>query len=279
MPAYYNDIDAYACEWLRRLIAEGLIAPGHVDQRDIRDVQPEDVAGYSQCHFFAGLGGWPYALQLAGWGDRPVWTASPPCQPFSLAGKHTGHGDEQHLWPSLSALIRERKPPVLFGEQVARAIGMGWLDAVAADLEAQAYAVGAAVLPACSVGAPHIRSRLWFVAYADAGRREVERLKEYAEQQSASRHQPDGRRTPGRGNGAHVADAGTTRLSLSEQSILRSQVWHEKGRATTECYRWSAEPDVGRMAHGIPGRVGKLRALGNAIVPQVAAQFIKASMR
>lgn len=87
MTAYYNEIDPFAAAWLRRLIARGLIAPGDVDTRSITDVRADDLVSYVQCHFFAGIGGWSLALRLAGWpDDRPVWTGSCPCQPFSGAG-------------------------------------------------------------------------------------------------------------------------------------------------------------------------------------------------
>ena len=85
---YYNEIDCYCAEWLRNLIRAGLIAEGDVDERDIRDIRPDELTGYAQCHFFAGIGVWSYALRLAGWPDeRPVWTGSCPCQPFSAAGR------------------------------------------------------------------------------------------------------------------------------------------------------------------------------------------------
>lgn len=88
MYAYYNEIDPFAASWLRELIKGGHIAPGEVDTRSIEDVIPTDLAGFSQCHFFAGIGVWSYALRRAGWPDsRPVWTGSCPCQPFSAAGK------------------------------------------------------------------------------------------------------------------------------------------------------------------------------------------------
>ena len=93
---YYNEIDPFAAEWLRNLIKEGLIADGDVDNRSIVDVRPADLAGFTQCHFFAGCGVWSYALRLAGWDDsRPCWTGSAPCQPFSIAGKQRGCADEQ----------------------------------------------------------------------------------------------------------------------------------------------------------------------------------------
>ena len=147
--AYYNEIDPYAAQWIRNLIGEGLIAPGDVDERSIVDVKPDDLKGYTQCHFFAGIAGWSLALRLAGWSDdRPVWTGSCPCQPFSTAGKGKASGDERHLWPYWFELIRAVRPPVIFGEQVEAAIGWGWLDLVYSDLEAEGYTVGAAVLPA-----------------------------------------------------------------------------------------------------------------------------------
>jgi DNA (cytosine-5)-methyltransferase 1 len=167
MRAYYNEIDPYCIAWLRNLISAGCIAPGDIDERSIADVQPDDLREYTQCHFFAGIGGWSYALRLAEWNDnRPVWTGSCPCQPLSSAGQHKGHADERHLWPAFYRLIAECQPTVLFGEQVASKDGREWLAAVRFDLEALEYAVGAADLCAAGVGAPHIRQRLWFVADA-----------------------------------------------------------------------------------------------------------------
>ena len=162
---YYNENDKYAAAWLRNLIAAGHIAPGDVDERSILDVRPIELAGYTQCHFFAGIGGWPYALDLAGWPrDRPVWTGSCPCQPFSTAGKGAGFDDERHLWPAFYHLIGERRPPVVFGEQVASKGGLAWLDLVQTDMEVAGYAFGPFDLCAAGVGAPHIRQRLYFVA-------------------------------------------------------------------------------------------------------------------
>jgi len=169
MTAYYNEIDPEAAEWLRNLIKAGLIAPGDVDNRSIEDVRPSDLAGYAQCHFFAGIGVWSYALRSAGWSDdRRVWTGSCPCQPFSVAGKGAGVSDERHLWPAWFHLIKECRPDAVFGEQVEAAIRHGWLDLVQTDLEGIGYACGPAVLPAAGFGAPHGRHRLWFVADAVA---------------------------------------------------------------------------------------------------------------
>lgn len=165
MPAYYNEIEPYAAQWLRNLIADGQIAPGDVDERSIVDVRPGDLHGYSQCHFFAGIGGWSVALRKVGWpDDTPVWTGSCPCQPFSEAGKRLAADDERHLWPDWFRLIRERRPAIVFGEQVPAAIKLGWLDEVSTDLQSEDYAIGSAVLSGCVVEARQERERLWFVA-------------------------------------------------------------------------------------------------------------------
>lgn len=163
MTAFYNEIDPYCAQWLRNLIDAGHIAPGVVDERSIEDITPNELRGYTQCHFFAGIAVWSYALRLAGWpDDRPVWTGSCPCQPFSSAGKGHGLADERHLWPAWFHLIRERVPPVVFGEQVASAAD--WLRLVHGDLEGVGYAVGAVPIEAASAGAPHRRDRVWLVA-------------------------------------------------------------------------------------------------------------------
>lgn len=165
--AYYNEIDPFAAQWLRNLIAAGHIAPGEVDERSIEDVTPDDLRGFTQCHFFAGIGVWSHSLRLAGWpDDRPVWTGSCPCQPFSAAGKGDGFADERHLWPHFFHLISERRPQHVFGEQVAAGNANVWFDLVQADLEGMGYAFGLVPFTSAGIGAPHIRERAYWVANA-----------------------------------------------------------------------------------------------------------------
>lgn len=241
---YYNEFDPKAAAWLRELIKAGLIPPGDVDERSITEVKPHELAQYTQCHFFAGIGGWSLALQFAGWPvTRPVGTGSCPCQPFSLAGSQGGVNDDRHLWPVFFALIRDcrslgqRWTDTIFGEQVESAIGHGWLDSVAADMEGEGYAVGAAVLGAHSVGAPHRRQRLYWIANA-------ERLQQSREEQ------------------CQWIASGVGRF---EQSFPWNRTW--------QC----ALRELRAVDDGISYGVERCDGPRNAIVPQVAAQFIIAA--
>ena len=194
-PAYYNEFDKNAAQHLRNLIDAGHIAPGIVDERSIEDVYPSDLRGFTQCHFFAGVGVWSHSLRLAGWGDdRPVWTGSCPCQPFSAAGKGAGFDDERHLWPAFHHLIKECKPSAVLGEQVASKDVDPWIDLVHADLEALGYSFGAIPFPAAGVGAPNIRDRLYWVAHSHDARLEGRRsVRERAHQRATGAHRMAGR--------------------------------------------------------------------------------------
>ncbi len=288
MSAYYNEHDPKTAAWLRQLISENRIAPGVVDERSILEVKPHELTAYTQCHFFAGIGGWSLALRLAGWpDDRPVWTGSCPCQPFSTAGKGLGDKDERHLWPVFFELIRQCRPEHVFGEQVASAIGKGWLDGVSADLESEGYACGAAVLGAHSVGAPHIRQRLYWVADS-----------QLQHERSTRPHEEGARDAAGVREASGMGDSSSVRLSKyseqhGEQEVdtanRDSRGQHADGLGG---YLWSdfqfaqcrdgktrrvpTEPSFFPLAHGVPARVVRLRGYGNAIVPQVAAVFVKA---
>lgn len=251
---YYNEIDPFCIAWLRELMAEGVIPLGDIDDRSIWDVLPTDLRGYTHCHFFAGIGGWAYAARLAGWpDDRPLWTGSCPCQPFSAAGQGKGIADERHLWPAFHWLIDQCRPPVIAGEQVDAALRHGWVDLVQADLEGSAYSVGWADLPAACVGAPHIRQRLWFVA-------------------QSSRAERRSWRTSGReADRAHAESAGS-----SDAGRIR-EFWDDAEWLPCRDGKYRpTQPGIFPLAHGVPHRVGTLRGAGNAIVPQVAAEFLKA---
>lgn len=363
-PAYYNENDPKAAAWLRELIKNGHIAKGDVDERSIVDVQPDDLSSYGQCHFFAGIGGWSLALRMAGWpDDSDVWTGSCPCQPFSIAGKRKGTNDERHLWPEFSRLIKQRQPAICFGEQVASKAGRDWLVGVRTDLEALGYAVGAADLcAACAgetcegrvrrgdseswertiVGAPHIRQRLFWVAYAEYRRSTIKEQKQEFGSVGGNgvgglgKPQSNGRQQWRAESGRPISTAATSIVSglanntgpqgrgcavvseCAEQLVVGScgasdglgisygqrpqqrQFATEGSRQrnsikSTGSAAWSdfsiipsidgkarrapsVESGVFPLAHGVPGRVGLLRGYGNAIVPQVAATFIQASV-
>jgi len=385
--AYYNDNDSYVCEWTRNLIKAGLIMDGVVDERPIEEVQPDDLKEFVRCHFFCGIATWDYALSLAGWNDNRgvTFTGSCPCQPFSAAGRKGGLGDERHLWPHWARLISECKPDVIFGEQVASADGLAWLDFVCADLETAGYSVGAVDTCAAGFGAPHIRQRLYFVAESECRRREgtnisirsarqeqaaleqrgngdgeladstrnarvrperrdnawnntrgggttgeladsdgrnssaegLQRSGEHGQQQKddgahpgiladspsarpggsgrgseAARRIPiepeqfrvagdvgDTDNTRSQGHGRSIAEHGPQGRQAAERHQPTAGFWHDahwlrcidgKARAT--------QPGIFPLVNGYPNRVGILRAAGNAIVPQQAAEFIKAYM-
>lgn len=183
-PVYYNDFDEGSVAWLTELMKQGHIPPGEIDRRSILDVTADDVRGFRQCHFFAGIGGWAYALRLASVPvDLSLWTGSPPCQPFSSAGRQEGRNDERHLAPHFLALVGSARPGMLLGEQVASSEVFGkatkrargnscpppqwaWLDDLLDRLEASRYTAGAVDFPSAGVGAPHIRQRTYFGAVA-----------------------------------------------------------------------------------------------------------------
>jgi DNA (cytosine-5)-methyltransferase 1 len=352
---YYNDNEPFVGAWLAELVKAGELPDGDLDDRSIKDILPSDLEGYDQCHLFAGIGGWPLALMMAGWPhDHPVWTMSCPCQPFSVAGKGKGTADDRHLWPDALKLIAEHRPPTIFGEQVASKAGREWLTRVRTDLEALGYVVGAADLCAASVGAPHIRQRLYWVADADQGQRRWLADWQGSERDGASsgrqqsdrqpepcgdagrveqpegdgrqqwRSEPSGRSIEPRCGAGGMGDANSSRQGtlgrVSERSraeLARDGCWmgdtsgEGSGRdagtvlgaqsgAEREMWRepdqfinagkspWSTgilvpcadgkarlvEPSVQPLAYGVPNRVGTLRGAGNAIVPQIAAQFI-----
>ena len=275
MHVVYNEIEPYAAAWLQNLSAGGHIAPGRVDTRSIAELQPEELAATTQFHTFAGIGVWSYALRLAGWpDDRPVWTGSCPCQPFSSAGKREGFSDERHLWPEWFRLIRQCRPPVIFGEQVASKDGLAWLDAVYADLEGAGYAVAGFDLCAAGVGAPHIRQRLFFVAERIADP-VCERPK--AGLSATEGGHPRFSEEPGDGVGGRAGPGAWRSTAGGMDANPTNGFWRDPDWLFCRDGKWRpVEPGSFPLAHGAPARVGRLRAYGNAIVPQVAAKLIRA---
>lgn len=324
--AFFNEFERFSAAWLRQLF------PGAtVDERSIADLETKDLSGHERVHLFAGIGGWEYALRLAGWpADRPVWTGSCPCQPFSSAGKGQGEKDPRHLWPEMFRLVAECHPDTIFGEQVASAIGHGWLDRVFADLEGEGYTCGAVVLGAHSVGAPHIRQRLYWVANSPKGRRGSGRTGEAGNREQAreeaERLQPAGGLVntagfgPGRGRedeagesaempwaghesrARRMGDADKQPGKLDARELPREEAQSgrrgkldgdlpfgsehaSEGVGAWNNFEWipcldgkarRTQSGIFPLAHGVSARVGRLRGYGNAIVPQVAAQFIQA---
>ena len=260
MVAYYNENDKKTVAWLRELIKRGHIADGIVDDRSIKDVDANDLRNFDQCHFFAGIGGWSYSLKLAGWSDtRPVWTGSCPCQPFSQAGNRQGVDDPRHLWPDFVRLIGECRPATVFGEQVASKDGRTWLNGIRLDLEALGYAIGAADLCVASINAAHIRQRLWWVANADI-------------------HGSQPRLNKISSNEKREQEISST---VSARGPSDSRIWFTGSEATGDSgtrYRLGPQPGITPLADGVSNRVVKLRGYGNAINPQIAAEFIGACM-
>ena len=291
--AYYNEIDPFAAAWLRELIKAGHIEQGEVDERSIVDVQPSDLRGFTQCHFFAGIGVWSYALRGAGWpGDVPVWTGSCPCQSFSASGKRGGFDDKRHLWPTWFRLIQECRPNIVFGEQVASADGLAWFDVVSSDLEATDYAVGAADICAAGFGAPHIRQRLYFVA--DTGRFQSERrgisreFRSEKPQEDRTLRYAVGSGSQTSGELADSAGIGCGRAP-EQPGPARGGIQKRSGDGASRGFwtdaDWlpcrdgkarSVEPGTFPLAHGAPNRVGRLRGYGNAINAEAAKGFIGA---
>ncbi|EME1406884.1 DNA cytosine methyltransferase [Klebsiella pneumoniae] len=309
--AYYNEIDPFAAQWLRNLIAAGHIAPGEVDERSIEDVTPDDLRGFTQCHFFTGIGVWSHSLRLAGWpDDRPVWTGSCPCQPFSAAGKGDGFADERHLWPHFFHLISERRPQHVFGEQVASGNANTWFDLVQADLEGVGYAFGLVPFTSAGIGAPHIRERAYWVANAGSGR--YDRRTSAAGQETragagiaigvgigglgnanvarleglSGNDCPAGREGatgPAAAPGFHLRTLEVNGFWRDADWLLcRDGKWRPVEPGTFPLVNGSAarmgrvEPGVARVASS--NRVGRLKGYGNAINAQAAAAFIRAYM-
>jgi DNA (cytosine-5)-methyltransferase 1 len=271
--AYYNENDKFAAAWLRNLMEAGHIASGVVDDRSIEDVKSEELKEFKQVHLFAGIGGWSLAARMAKWSDeRQLWTGSCPCQPFSYAGKKQATNDKRHLWPHMFRLIAECRPDIVVGEQVASSHALSWLDGVFSDLEGQNYACWAADICAASVGAPHIRQRLWWVSMSSKWMADSNQLRRKG--QDASRIH-ERRSTSCSEESENVESQGSFGNNADRCSAY--DYWSRYDVAEfTDGKKRKIESGTFPLAHGVSGRMGKLRAYGNAIVPQVAAEVLKA---
>ncbi|EMF20566.1 DNA cytosine methyltransferase [Citrobacter freundii] len=314
--AYYNEIDQFAAQWLRNLIAGGHIAPGEVDERSIEDVTPDDLRGFTQCHFFAGIGVWSHSLRLSGWpDDKPAWTGSCPCQPFSAAGKGDGFADERHLWPHFFHLISERRPEHVFGEQVASGNANTWFDLVQADLEGMGYAFGLVPFTSAGIGAPHIRERAYWVAES-AGEQRQKLLpglgKGNGEEGGWSSAKSTGLCSAGgmgdtnltrlEGLGGNDSAAGregqagpATEAGVHMRPLEVNGFWRDADWLLCRDGKWRpVEPGTFPLVDGAAARlgrvesvvarvassnrVGRLKGYGNAINAQAATEFIRAYM-
>lgn len=254
-----------------------LIPEGDIWCRSIKEIQSRELKKFHAVHAFNGLSGWAYALRKAGWpDDRPCFTGSAPCTPFSVAGKQEGFEDPRHLWPDFARLIRECKPATCFGEQVSSA--SSWLNLVRSDLEKMGYAVGAIPVQAASAGADHFRDRYWFVANRDSVRSQESLCQpgDAGPERAPSPGDPvrgvEYDKSVGWGEGWSESEFRSRGFTASVASIEGSQY--------IECpdgkWRRLPPPSVRWLAHGLRARISCLRAIGNSIDVRPATALIKA---
>lgn len=250
MTALYNEIDPFAAQWLRELVKAGHIAPGDVAECSIEDLKPDDLRRYTQCHFFAGIGVWSYALRSAGWpDDRPIWTGSCPCQPWSDAGavhgRNKAEDDERDRWPNWKPLIADCRPGVMLGEQVASFAALRWYDRLADDLEREGYTVGACITQAAAFRQAQRRERIYFAADLDG----------------------KGRKRLVKGENTGVSGQGRWSGETDMREIVDSPFGAGAARP---------EPLVRRVDDGVTARMEQLRGYGNAVNAEQATAFIEA---
>lgn len=247
-------------------------------------------------------------------GAIDLLTGGFPCQPFSSAGKRKGTEDDRHLWPEMLRVIREATPRWIIGENVSGLLtwdGGMVLDSVLSDLEGSGYDAWPLVIPAAAVDAPHRRDRVWIIAHSTRRRLEgrdvsirLRRSLETAtdtngiredvsdtqligrqarELKASGRPASERRTTPDqpRRRGSALAHSDSIDVEGSDAEATQGRQGPRRsarlrGGTGGGPAKWPAEPSVGRVAHGVPSRVDRIKALGNAIVPQVAAQIMRA---
>lgn len=261
MSVFYNDFSRDSVDWLNKLVNASRLPVGDISGKSITELQASEVDGYTQCHFFCGIGGWPLALKMAEVPEHfNVWTGSCPCQPFSAANKDAkGFDDERDLWKDFFRLIKDGKPDFVFGEQVPTAASNGWLDRLCTDLQSEGYIVLASILSASLVGAPHYRKRL----YWGGVRAEVlDNPEMFRQEWKRSVGYPSWGTGEKQVCSEELRDCGPTFWSNAER--LRG----------TEGKAFYVEPGTFPLVNGLPNRVVKSIGYGNAIVPQVGALFV-----
>ena len=184
-----------------------------------------------------------------------------PCQPFSVAGKRAGKDDNRYLWPEVVRCLDALRPTWFLGENVPGIINMA-LDQVCTDLEGLGYTVWPACIPACAVDAPHQRQRLWIIGHKYEGWRCP------ADESFTGSRGEIGDNAEGVDTA--VSDPLAFRCKKQRQSVTDDTRWELGGMRTEHHARWPSEPQIQRVVDGFPGRVDRLRGLGNAIVPQIA---------
>ena len=201
-------------------------------------------------------------------GEYDLLCGGYPCQPFSHAGKRGGETDERHLWPEVARIIRATLPRWVLLENVPGHLSLGF-DTVLGELAESGYDAEWDCIPASSVGAPHRRDRVWIVAYPTSEGRGQHRYRSEAasERQSIPFPNRGSRSAMAHPEGEH-SDVGKLRERNRSRSTTEPRNRHTETRRRKSDW-WASEPNVGRVAHGVPSRVDRLRALGNAVVPQI----------
>ena len=213
--------------------------------------------------------------------DADVITGGYPCQPFSNAGKRGGTEDDRHLWPEMYRLIKAIRPRWVIAENVYGHISVG-LDQVLSDLEGINYTWWTFIVPACAVDAPHRRDRLWVISKKDdtnpnSWRLHREEKHQHRETEPLDREIGDAGQVcevlarssdSSNGNSADVAYADGNGRNKGRQRVTKTG-----SNGAIRNSWWAVEPAVGRVAHGIPRRVDRLKGLGNAVVPQIPEQI------
>lgn len=198
-----------------------------------------------------------------------------PCQPFSVAGQRRGAADDRHLWPAMLAVIKRHRPAWVLGENVAGHISVG-LDAVLSDLESAGYAARSFVIPAVAVDARHRRDRVWIVANAASAGLQIGELSIFPQN---SQEAGCGLVSESERCRSVMADSCCTRFEKRDTATVTDPAQHSPGSTAAAWRPWEPEPGVGRVAHGIPRRMDRLKALGNAVVPRVVEMIGRAILQ